>query len=101
MTGIIKRTSRNQQLLAKSFSITGYISVAEDPNVNGMKIRVLRCDHSIIGGIFKDPKAWNESLFGVFYFLEFVHGFEKQISTTEVQNSDKRVLNMYDFYYIT
>ncbi|KAJ3348985.1 hypothetical protein HDU83_000906 [Entophlyctis luteolus] len=69
-------TSKGQTVLAKAYSNTGYISVVEDPTIHG-GIRVLRADHSVIGGIFLAEGYGGDSIYGSFYFLSFVTGFER------------------------
>ncbi|KAJ3295193.1 hypothetical protein HK104_002927 [Borealophlyctis nickersoniae] len=57
------------QILARADSNTGYVSVIEDPT-KYEGVRVMRCDHSILGGSFLRYNM--DSIFGSFYFLDFV-----------------------------
>ncbi|EGF81420.1 hypothetical protein BATDEDRAFT_23830 [Batrachochytrium dendrobatidis JAM81] len=57
------------RVLAHQESNTGYIAVVEAPTEYG-PIRLLRCDHSILGGIFLEHNS--DSIFGSFYMLDFV-----------------------------
>ncbi|KAJ3210767.1 hypothetical protein HDU82_007389 [Entophlyctis luteolus] len=92
-------TSKGQTVLAKAYSNTGYISVVEDPTIHG-GIRVLRADHSVIGGIFLAEGYGGDSIYGSFYFLSFLTGFErKSFSSLEnakesMQNSNLQILNI-------
>lgn len=63
-------------LLARSWSITGYVSVLES---NADAYRLLRCDHSILGGEWllntaRQAQNWkiNEPIYSVFAMLEAV-----------------------------
>ncbi|KAK9764423.1 hypothetical protein K7432_008063 [Basidiobolus ranarum] len=58
---------RNQTILARIESNTGWLSVFEEEERN---IRLMRSGHSVIGGVFRET---NESVFGSFYFMEAVH----------------------------
>lgn len=59
------------KLLARQDSVTGYLSVLENTRDN---YRVLRCDHSLLGGIWlpRDDVTVNEPIYGVFAMLEAV-----------------------------
>lgn len=65
----------NYSLIERRESLTGYLSVIED---NEKKFRVLRCDHSLLGGNWllpPDPKGKrqvSEPVFAVFTMLEAV-----------------------------
>nr|KAJ3421613.1 hypothetical protein HK105_002935 [Polyrhizophydium stewartii] len=55
-------------LRAHEESVTGYVAVVDAPTEYG-PIRLMRCDHSILGGIFLEHEG--DSIFGSFYFLDF------------------------------
>jgi hypothetical protein len=59
------------KVLARQDSITGYLSVLENTREN---YRVLRCDHSLLGGNWlpHDQVTVNEPIYGVFAMLEAV-----------------------------
>ncbi|OAL37747.1 hypothetical protein AYO20_02924 [Fonsecaea nubica] len=65
----------NYTLLERKESITGYISVLED---NQRGFRVMRCDHSLLGGQWKLPPSKRvqrrvaEPIYSVFVMLEAV-----------------------------
>lgn len=63
-------------LLARKESVTGYLSVIESTN-NGY--RVLRCDHSLLGGEWKGsatPSGTKEPIYSIFVMLEAVRLIE-------------------------
>lgn len=69
--------TQNYTLLARQESITGYVSVVENSADNAF--RLLRCDHSLLGGEWLvTPEAYRrgqrqrESIFAVFVLLEAV-----------------------------
>ncbi|RUO95939.1 hypothetical protein BC936DRAFT_142932, partial [Jimgerdemannia flammicorona] len=62
------------RILARTESITGWISVVEELPP-GRNIRLLRAGHSILGGIFR---ATGDSVFGAFYFMEAVRLVERK-----------------------
>jgi hypothetical protein len=69
--------TQNYTLLARHESITGYVSVIENHADNAF--RLLRCDHSLLGGEWLvTPEAYSkgqrqrESIFAVFVLLEAV-----------------------------
>jgi hypothetical protein len=59
------------KVLARQDSVTGYLSVLENTREN---YRVLRCDHSLLGGNWlpRDQVTVNEPIYGVFAMLEAV-----------------------------
>ncbi|KAI8817842.1 uncharacterized protein EV422DRAFT_540160 [Fimicolochytrium jonesii] len=57
------------ELLALNESVTGYLYVIQDNSKHG-GMRLMRCDHSLIGGGY--PEYDFDSVFGSFYFLDFV-----------------------------
>lgn len=63
------------RLLDRSFSITGALSVAEH-RIGDRWLRFLRCDHSILGGVWLDPglndMAEMESIYMAFHLQEAV-----------------------------
>ena len=68
--------SQNYTLLARHWSNTGYLSVLENTAAN---YRVLRCDHSLLGGEWqltpqRRQEGWQvpESIYAVFTMLEAV-----------------------------
>ncbi|KAI8614554.1 S-adenosyl-L-methionine-dependent methyltransferase [Chytriomyces sp. MP71] len=89
--------SKNQQIIAKAYSNTGHISVVRDPTLHG-GVQVLRCDHSLLGGIFLGEGIHGDSVYGSFYFLGFVSGFERPsldgLSMEEMKEHPFRVLNI-------
>ncbi|KAI9352665.1 S-adenosyl-L-methionine-dependent methyltransferase, partial [Obelidium mucronatum] len=64
------------RILEKVYSNTGHLSIVEDLSLHG-GIRVMRCDHSLLGGIFLSEGYLGDSVYGSFYFLGFVTGFER------------------------
>ncbi|KAG9243199.1 S-adenosyl-L-methionine-dependent methyltransferase [Calycina marina] len=62
--------SRGWNLIDRKESITGYVSVLENPST----FKVMRCDHSLLGGEWLAPtKAFMpEPIYGVFVMLEAV-----------------------------
>ena len=59
------------KVLARQDSVTGYLSVLENTREN---YRVLRCDHSLLGGNWlpRDQVTVHEPIYGVFAMLEAV-----------------------------
>ncbi|KAK5170596.1 uncharacterized protein LTR77_005185 [Saxophila tyrrhenica] len=74
---------QNWTMLERTWSNTGYVSVLES---SGMGYRVLRCDHSLLGGEFlltderREREGWvvNESIYSVFETLEAVRLMEDE-----------------------
>ncbi|KAJ3105533.1 hypothetical protein HDU97_008012 [Phlyctochytrium planicorne] len=64
------------KFLAREYSNSGYISVVDHKSEYGM-IRLLRSDHSIIGGIYADEEYYGNCIYGSFYFLSFVPDIER------------------------
>ncbi|PWW74111.1 S-adenosyl-L-methionine-dependent methyltransferase [Tuber magnatum] len=70
-------SASNYTLLARQESNTGYISVLQN---NHQNFRVLRCDHSLLGGVWERPppgfeyrgQGVNEPIYAVFVMLEAV-----------------------------
>lgn len=75
-------------LLERRESVTGYISVLQ--NLKD-KFRVLRCDHSILGGDWVDYRGEvvTEPVYGIFVMLEAVRLVERVVP---VADSDARAL---------
>lgn len=73
-------------LLERKESVTGYISVIED---NQRGFRVMRCDHSLLGGEWKMPpskrnqRRVGEPIYAVFTMLEAVRLVEPSSRTAE------------------
>ncbi|KAL7007643.1 hypothetical protein EMMF5_002719 [Cystobasidiomycetes sp. EMM_F5] len=69
------RSSTDTRILARRFSLTGAISVAEHLE-QGRWLRVLRCDHSILGGVWLDPGLSDltlaDSIYATFHVQEAV-----------------------------
>lgn len=93
--------THNYTLLARQESLTGYVSVMESQSENGF--RVLRCDHSLLGGEWLvTPEAYEkgqrqrETIFSVFVLLEAVRLVEPRKATgaKPVPDSKKSVLNI-------
>lgn len=70
--------AQNWTLLDRRESLTGYVSVLEDLDKG---VRVLRCDHSLLGGEwvrYKGPII-SEPIYGVFVMLEAVRLIEREV----------------------
>jgi hypothetical protein len=63
------------KVLARQDSVTGYLSVLENTRD---QYRVLRCDHSLLGGVWlpRDQMTVHEPIYGVFAMLEAVRLIE-------------------------
>ncbi len=82
------------ELLARKDSVTGYISVLESKD--GL-YRVMRCDHSILGGDWVLPRGdalVSEPIYAIFTMLEAVRLVEVPES---VPDKEARALVMYVF----
>lgn len=92
--------THNYTLLARQESITGYVSVLE--NHEDSAFRVLRCDHSLLGGEWLvTPSAYakgqrqRETIFSVFTLLEAVRLVkDRTIDADPVPESQKSALNI-------
>ncbi|KAJ1549700.1 hypothetical protein HK405_002649, partial [Cladochytrium tenue] len=64
--------SEGVQLVARSWSTTGLVSVVEDPRFYG-GVTLLRCNHSVLGGVYTRPGTGYQGdlVYDVFYLLEF------------------------------
>jgi hypothetical protein len=89
--------TQNYTLLARQESLTGYISVVENHLENAF--RLLRCDHSLLGGEWLvTPEAYEkgqrqrESIFAVFVLLEAVRLVEPAPSTPALDDTQKSAL---------
>lgn len=78
------------KILARQDSVTGYLSVLENRKE---QYRVLRCDHSLLGGVWlpRGEITINEPIYGVFAMLEAVRLIEVPGSTSR---SDENALVM-------
>jgi len=85
----------NYTLLARQESNTGYISVLQH---NHQNFRVLRCDHSILGGVWERPppgfeyveKDLKEPIYAIFVMLEAV-----RLVDPPPKNPNPKALAMY------
>ncbi|KAI4916879.1 hypothetical protein J4E90_003383 [Alternaria incomplexa] len=92
------QATQNYTLLARHESVTGYVSVIENHADNAF--RLLRCDHSLLGGEWLvTPQAYakgqrqRESIFAVFVLLEAVRLMEPPVDTIPiVDDSEKSAL---------
>ena len=93
--------SYGYSLVARQESLTGYISVLDNPKDG---FRVMRCDHSLLGGEWiHAPKAYQqkvrEPIYSVFAMLEAVRLVETEFSKEDAFTSDNdaNALVMYGF----
>ncbi|EDU44404.1 Spermine/spermidine synthase family protein [Pyrenophora tritici-repentis] len=92
------QATQNFTILARQESITGYVSVIENDADNAF--RLLRCDHSLLGGEWLvTPDAYSkgqrqrESIFAVFVLLEAVRLVEPAVpSLPTLPDSEKSAL---------
>lgn len=90
--------TQNFTLLARQESVTGYVSVLE--NHADIAFRILRCDHSLLGGEWLvTPSAYakgqrqRETIFSVFVLLEAVRLVEDELAETDpIPDSQKSAL---------
>ncbi|KAH7161417.1 S-adenosyl-L-methionine-dependent methyltransferase [Dactylonectria macrodidyma] len=78
--------AQNWTLLDRQESLTGYISVLEDTQKG---VRVLRCDHSLLGGEwvrYKGPII-SEPIYGVFVMLEAVRLVKREVPVVDSEAS--------------
>ena len=93
--------SEGYSLVARQESVTGYISVIDNVNEG---FRVMRCDHSLLGGEWLQQPHENHSnglkdpVYAVFVMLEAVRLVETDAMKQEiaVPDVDKTALVMYD-----
>ncbi|KAF2867405.1 S-adenosyl-L-methionine-dependent methyltransferase [Massariosphaeria phaeospora] len=88
-------STQNFTLLARQESITGYISVLE--NHVDLAYRVLRCDHSLLGGewlvtptSYEKGQRQRETIFSIFVQLEAVRLIEND--SADIPDSQKSAL---------
>jgi hypothetical protein len=88
------QATQNYTLLARHESVTGYVSVIENHADNAF--RLLRCDHSLLGGEWLvTPQAYalgqrqRESIFAVFVLLEAVRLIEPPVDTLPPRDDSK------------
>ena len=92
-TYIPKHRETNWSVLAYGESVTGYISVLENTE---LQYRLLRCDHSLLGGEWllteqrQREEAWEvaEPVFGVFAMLEAVRLVQGPNTQSAAQKKD-------------
>ncbi|KAF2124314.1 hypothetical protein P153DRAFT_371166 [Dothidotthia symphoricarpi CBS 119687] len=91
--------TQNYTVLARQESITGYVSVLENSADNAF--RLLRCDHSLLGGEWLvTPSAYSkgqrqqETIFAVFVLLEAVRLVEPPTSMPVIPDNKKKALNI-------
>ncbi|KAF2114146.1 S-adenosyl-L-methionine-dependent methyltransferase [Lophiotrema nucula] len=89
--------TQNFTLLARQESVTGYVSVLENDAENAF--RLLRCDHSLLGGewlvtpsSFEKGQTQRETIFSVFVMLEAVRLVEDEDIEEIVPDSQKSAL---------
>ncbi|KAM0562813.1 hypothetical protein ACHAPJ_001653 [Fusarium lateritium] len=70
-------SAQNWTLLERRESLTGYVSVIESME---MGYRVMRCDHSLLGGewVWVQGRRVSEPIYGVFVMLEAVRLVERE-----------------------
>ena len=89
--------THNYSLLARQESLTGYISVLE--NLKD-EFRVLRCDHSLLGGDWIVPQTYpsrvKEPIYSIFVMLEAVRLVEVPEQDINLQDHEANALVMYD-----
>lgn len=85
----------NHTLIARQESNTGYVSIVDNTDVG---YRVMRCDHSLLGGEWQSPpaglehlgrEAFREPIYAIFVILEAV-----RLVTPPPANPDPRALSM-------
>jgi hypothetical protein len=83
-------------LIARHESLTGYVSVLEDSKDH---FRILRCDHSILGGEWLQPPAGlehtsneREPVYAIFTMLEAVRLVERETSTESVEEENALIM---------
>jgi hypothetical protein len=82
--------SKGFSLLERQESLTGYISIIESQE---QKFRVMRCDHSLLGGewIQPEPKKFPEPVYSIFVQLEAIRLVEVPVP---VRDKDASALVM-------
>jgi spermidine synthase len=92
--------NENYTILARQESVTGYVSVLENTADNAF--RLLRCDHSLLGGewlvtpeAYRKGQRQRESIFAVFVLLEAVRLVQPiDASIPALDDSQKSALNI-------
>lgn len=89
------QATQNYTLLARHESVTGYVSVVESQTENAF--RLLRCDHSLLGGEWLvTPQAYEkgqrqrETIFAVFVLLEAVRLIKPPVASIPVIDDSKK-----------
>ncbi|KAF1994280.1 S-adenosyl-L-methionine-dependent methyltransferase [Amniculicola lignicola CBS 123094] len=87
----------NYTLLARQESLTGYVSVLESVNENSF--RLMRCDHSLLGGEWmvtpyaaERGQTQRETIFSVFVLLEAVRLVKDVEKVAPVPDTEKSAL---------
>lgn len=86
------QSNLNWTVIARQESVTGYISVLENSE---MQLRVLRCDHSLLGGEWFPPSdrehrsKVREPIYAVFAMLEAV----RLVEMNSVKHAEQRSIN--------
>ena len=82
----------NYSLVARQESVSGYVSVLDNLDAN-MPFRVMRCDHSILGGEWKIPskkaQKVKEPIFAIFTMLEAVRLIERDTRTGDALRGER------------
>ncbi|KAK6365251.1 hypothetical protein LTS17_011484 [Exophiala oligosperma] len=85
-------------LLERKESVTGYISVLEDKTRD---FRVMRCDHSLLGGEWKMSPEWTstrrvvgEPIYAIFTMLEAVRLVGTSAELSSPRDDKQRALNI-------
>ncbi|OAK93972.1 S-adenosyl-L-methionine-dependent methyltransferase [Phaeosphaeriaceae sp. SRC1lsM3a] len=94
--------SQNYTILARQESVTGYVSVLENNADNAF--RLLRCDHSLLGGewlvtpeAYRKGQRQRESIFAVFVLLEairLVQPIEPSVPTLDDSQKSALVIGL-------
>eukprot|EP00898_Chlorokybus_atmophyticus_P006811 jgi/Chlat1/7130/Chrsp57S06812 len=66
----VHSVSKDYRVLEARHSLTGYVAVVE-----GRESRLMRCDHSLLGGVFVES---GDSVFAVFHLLEAARLLQQQ-----------------------
>jgi len=96
-TAIVNATLQTAgwSLVARQESLTGYVSVLDNVKDG---FRVMRCDHSLLGGEWRNkpeghPARFNEPIYSIFVMLEAVRLVESR-SKKATKSTDKNALVM-------
>jgi len=91
-------SQRGYNILDARESVTGYVSVIESTQNH---MRALRCDHSLLGGVWLPEGQWKdagivvpESIYSIFVMLEAVRLMEFVNVKTKTLDRDKYALVM-------